>query len=134
MNDNDGPKLMLTLEGNVIAAKQFSWVSDDYLIGCTALLTDGSKRLFAEVACPTESQFYGLDDSIHALRFEEKRKLVFNATGLDDRDELPWLENDNAGNPIDGQVESDLLAAWLLKTVTFSDARHEYWGSRTTSQ
>ena len=102
--------------GNIIAAREFEWVSDDNLIGCKALLTDGSERLYTEVACPTESEFYYLDDSIHALPFEEKRKLVLAATGLDDREELPWLEYDSDGSLKDGQVESDLLEAWLLRS------------------
>lgn len=131
MNDNDGPKLMLTLDGNVISAKEFSWVSGE-LMGCAALLTDGSKHLFTEVAFPTEAQFYFLDELIHALPFEEKKKMVLEATGLDDRDELPWLKYDDTGNPIDEQIEPDLLKAWLVKTV--SDDRLEYWGSHTASQ
>jgi hypothetical protein len=134
MNDNDGPKLMLTLEdGNVISAKKFSWVLSGEVCGCVALLTDGSERLFTE-AFPTESQYYGLDESIHALPFEEKRKRVLEATGLDNRDELPWLKYDDAGDPIDEQIEPDLLEAWLFKTVSATDARNEYLGSYTASQ
>jgi hypothetical protein len=134
-NDNDSPTLMLTLEGKgkVICAKQFSWVSDG-LIGCVAFCTDGSGRLFAEVEHPTESQFYGFDESIHTLPFEEKKQRVCDVTGLDERDELPWLEYDEVGNPIEGQVEAKLLEAWLLKTITFDDERYYTWGSRTASQ
>jgi hypothetical protein len=131
VNNNDGPKLMLTLDGNAISAKEFWWVSGE-LCGCAALLTDGSERLFTEVAFPTEAQFYFLDESIHALPFEEKRKMVLEVTGLDDRDELPWLKYDDAGNTIDEQIEPDLLEAWLFKTV--SDDRLENWGSHTASQ
>jgi hypothetical protein len=60
--------------------------------------------------------------------------MVFKATGLDDRDVLPWLEYDSAGEPIEGQVESDLLDAWFDKTIPFDDPRYESWGSRTASQ
>ena len=127
------PKLMLTLDKGVISAKEFSWVSNG-LIGCDALQTDGSRRLFAENAHPTELEFYGLDESIRTLPFAEKKLMVFKATGLDDRDELPWLECDSTGEPIEGQVEFDLLDAWLDKIITFEDERYYSWGSRTASQ
>jgi hypothetical protein len=129
------PKLMLTLdEAGVISVKEFSWVSGD-LIGCTALQTDGSRRLFAENASPTEREFYGLDESIRTLAFAEKKLRVLKATGLgDDRDELPWLEYDSNGEPVEGQVESDLLDASFDKIVSSWDDRYESWGARTASQ
>lgn len=127
------PKLMLTLEGNVISAKEYSWVSGG-LIGCDALLTDGSRRLFAVNESPTELEFYGLDDLIRTIPFEKKRLLVFEATGLDERDELPWLKYDSTGEPAERQVEADLLDAWLAKIITFDDERYYSWGSRTASQ
>jgi hypothetical protein len=36
MNDYNGPKLMLTLDGNVISAKEFSWVSRTVWVCCVA--------------------------------------------------------------------------------------------------
>jgi hypothetical protein len=66
------------------------------------------------------------------LRIRRSPQRRRRATGLDDRDELPWLEYDNAGNSIHGQIEPDLLEAWLFKTV--SDDRLENWGSHTASQ
>jgi hypothetical protein len=130
---SEDPKLMLTLDEGVISAKEFSWVSGG-LIGCDALQTDGSRRLFAENAGPTELEFYGLDESIRTLAFAEKKLRVFEATGLADGDELPWLEYDSKGEPVEGQVESDLLDAWFDKIVPDSDDRYESWGSRTASQ
>jgi hypothetical protein len=85
--------------------------------------TDGSSRLFAEDENPTELEFYGLDESIRTLALEKEKLLVFKATGLDDRDELPWLEYNSAGNPVEGQNESDLLDARLGKPITFEDER-----------
>jgi hypothetical protein len=49
--DKDEPKMMLTLEGNVIAAKEYSWLSDD-LMGCAVSLTDDSKRLLPRQRAP----------------------------------------------------------------------------------
>jgi hypothetical protein len=111
---SEDAKLMLTVEGNVISAKEFSWVSGG-LMGCAALQTDGSRRLFAVNDEPTELEFYGLDKSIRTLAFKDRKLLVFEAAGLDDRDELPWLEYDNSGAPVEGQIETDLLDVWLDK-------------------
>src|SRR5262249_24608394 len=108
------PKLLLTLEDNVISAKEYSWVSGG-LIGCTALMTDGSRRLFAENENPTELEFYGLDESIRPLALDEKKRRIFEATGFVERDELPWLEYDSEGNHVEGQDEAYLLDAWLSK-------------------
>jgi hypothetical protein len=124
---------MLTLDSRAISAKEFSWVSGG-LIGCDALQTDGSRRLFAENEHPTELEFYGLDASVRALAFADKKQLALKATGLDDQDQLPWLEYDSSGNLIAGQVEADLLDAWFDKTITGDDERYYTWGSRTASQ
>ncbi len=55
---SDEPKVLLTLEnGDIIVCKRFGYLGDN-LIGAIADCDDGSQRLFAVDAEPTNAQFY----------------------------------------------------------------------------
>ena len=71
---------------------------------------------------------------VRTFSFEEKKLRVLEATGLDDRDELPWLSYDSSGDLVVGQIESDLLDAWLDKEITLEDERLDSWGAYEASQ
>jgi hypothetical protein len=108
----DAPRVLLTLEnGNVIAARRYSWLSGG-LIGIAAACDDGSKTMFCEKSNPTYGEFYGIEVS-QASSYAVMKAAVEAATGWTDDDELPWIELDQHGAIVPETASADRIAGWL---------------------
>jgi hypothetical protein len=119
---SDEPKVLLTLEeGDIIVCKRFGYLGDN-LIGVIAGCDDGSERLFAVDAEPTNAQFYDFKLAADAS-YEEKLKAI----------ESVLEDIEDRGGDVPDTSTLELIDAWLnAKKELEEDYELEEWGSKVS--
>jgi hypothetical protein len=117
---SDEPKVLLTLEdGDIIVCKRFGYLGDS-LIGVIAGCDDGSERLFAVDAEPTNAQFYDFKLAEDAS-YEEKLKAI----------ESVLEDIEDRGGEVPDTSTLEQIDAWLnAKKELDEEYELEEWGGR----
>ena len=115
------PKVLLTLEeGEIIVCKRFGY-PDGKLIGVVAACDDGSKRLFAVDAEPTNAQFHDIKVAADAS-YDEKLKAIESALeDIEDR-----------GEDVPDTSTSERIDAWLNAPKEMDEYQMEEWVERVS--
>jgi hypothetical protein len=118
---SDEPKVLLTLEeGDIIVCKRFGYPGGN-LIGVVADCDDGSKRLFAVDAEPTNAQFYDIKVASDAS-YEEKLKAIESALE----------EIDDRGEDVPDTSTLEQINAWLNAEAAMDEYQLEEWGGKVS--
>ena len=110
------PKVLLTFEdGDIIVAKRFGHAGKG-LIGVTAACDDGSRRLFAVNANPSNAELWRIEVGA-AASYEEKREAI----------EWTMKELDERGDDVPDLSTLEQIDAWLLAEAPMDEYQLQEW-------
>jgi hypothetical protein len=118
---SDEPNVLLTFEdGDIIVAKRFSFVSGGRM-GGSVLCDDGSRRLVAVNATPTNAEIYGVEVAADA-NYEEKRIAI----------EPAIEELGDRGEDVPDLSTLAQINEWLNAEMEMDEFQMQEWGQNVS--
>ena len=133
-------RVLLTLEGQIISAKYFSYVCDEDgdCCGVCVVAENEDSASYVVDGNPTVADYYGIDVADDAP-YDDKKQAVLAATGWTSEEEFDWLETDAQGEVVPGTDTDEMITQWLRRPLRefgcepYIDFYFSY-GSRTSTQ
>ena len=133
-------RVLLTLNGEVISAKSFSYVFDETgdCCGVCVVAENEDSEFYVVDGNPTIADYYEIALADDAT-YDEKKRAILAATGCTCEEEHDWLEMDDQGEVVPGTDTDATITQWLRRPLMES-GREPYldfyfsYGSRTSTQ
>jgi hypothetical protein len=133
-------RVLLTLDGQVISAKHFSYVCDETgdCCGVCVVAENEDSAYYVVEGSPTVADYYGID-VVDDATYDEKKQAILAATGWTSEEAFDWREIDAQGNIVPGSDTDATITQWLQRPLRefggepYMDFYFSY-GSRTSTQ